>query len=35
VNARAGWAVAGIVESPITGPEGNKEFLLVAHKRRS
>jgi 23S rRNA (cytidine1920-2'-O)/16S rRNA (cytidine1409-2'-O)-methyltransferase len=25
-----GWAVAGIAESPITGPEGNKEFLLGA-----
>lgn len=25
-----GWSVAGIVESPITGPEGNKEFLLGA-----
>ena len=32
VNAQAGWAVEGIVESPITGPEGNKEFLLVARK---
>jgi 23S rRNA (cytidine1920-2'-O)/16S rRNA (cytidine1409-2'-O)-methyltransferase len=35
VNARPGWSVAGLVESPITGPEGNKEFLLVAHKRRA
>lgn len=26
-----GWAVAGITESPITGPEGNKEFLIAAH----
>jgi 23S rRNA (cytidine1920-2'-O)/16S rRNA (cytidine1409-2'-O)-methyltransferase len=25
-----GWTVAGITESPITGPEGNKEFLLGA-----
>jgi 23S rRNA (cytidine1920-2'-O)/16S rRNA (cytidine1409-2'-O)-methyltransferase len=24
------WKVAGVVESPITGPEGNKEFLLGA-----
>ncbi|MGD1877441.1 MAG: TlyA family RNA methyltransferase [Kiloniellaceae bacterium] len=32
VNAQAGWTVAGIVESPITGPEGNKEFLLVARR---
>lgn len=28
-----GWAVAGVVESPITGPEGNKEFLLGALRR--
>jgi 23S rRNA (cytidine1920-2'-O)/16S rRNA (cytidine1409-2'-O)-methyltransferase len=27
-----GWDVAGIVESPITGPEGNKEFLLAAQR---
>lgn len=26
------WSVRGIVESPILGPEGNKEFLLVARK---
>jgi 23S rRNA (cytidine1920-2'-O)/16S rRNA (cytidine1409-2'-O)-methyltransferase len=26
----AGWAVLGIEESPITGPEGNKEFLIAA-----
>ena len=25
-----GWHVAGIVESPITGPEGNREFLIGA-----
>jgi 23S rRNA (cytidine1920-2'-O)/16S rRNA (cytidine1409-2'-O)-methyltransferase len=25
-----GWIVAGVVESPIIGPEGNKEFLLGA-----
>jgi 23S rRNA (cytidine1920-2'-O)/16S rRNA (cytidine1409-2'-O)-methyltransferase len=25
-----GWTVAGVAESPITGPEGNKEFLLGA-----
>jgi 23S rRNA (cytidine1920-2'-O)/16S rRNA (cytidine1409-2'-O)-methyltransferase len=28
-----GWTVAGVVESPITGPEGNKEFLLGASLR--
>jgi 23S rRNA (cytidine1920-2'-O)/16S rRNA (cytidine1409-2'-O)-methyltransferase len=27
-----GWQVAGIVESPILGPEGNKEFLVAARK---
>ena len=26
-----GWRVEGIVESPITGPEGNVEFLIAAH----
>jgi len=25
-----GWTVLGITESPITGPEGNKEFLIAA-----
>ena len=25
-----GWAVAGVTESPITGPEGNVEFLIAA-----
>jgi 23S rRNA (cytidine1920-2'-O)/16S rRNA (cytidine1409-2'-O)-methyltransferase len=29
-SALPGWTVAGVVESPITGPEGNKEFLLGA-----
>ena len=27
-----GFAVQGIVESPITGPEGNVEFLISAHR---
>ena len=27
-----GWSVVGVTESPITGPEGNKEFLLGAIK---
>ena len=27
-----GWTVQGVIESPITGPEGNVEFLLVAHR---
>ncbi len=28
----AGWSVQGLVESPILGPEGNKEFLIAARK---
>ena len=27
-----GWTVRGITESPILGPEGNKEFLIAARK---
>jgi 23S rRNA (cytidine1920-2'-O)/16S rRNA (cytidine1409-2'-O)-methyltransferase len=27
-----GWEVDGIVESPITGPEGNVEFLIAAFR---
>lgn len=27
-----GWTVMGIEPSPITGPEGNKEFLIAARK---
>ena len=27
-----GWTVQGIVESPITGPEGNVEFLIAARR---
>ena len=27
-----GWRVMGLCESPITGPEGNKEFLIVGRK---
>ena len=27
-----GWRVLGITQSPITGPEGNVEFLLGAHE---
>lgn len=30
-----GWAVEGVVPSPITGPEGNVEFLIAADLRRS
>jgi len=32
LGAQPGWTVAGIVESPILGPEGNKEFLIGAVK---
>ena len=28
----SGWTVQGIVESPITGPEGNVEFLVSARR---
>jgi 23S rRNA (cytidine1920-2'-O)/16S rRNA (cytidine1409-2'-O)-methyltransferase len=28
----AGWTVLGITESPITGPEGNKEFLIASRR---
>jgi 23S rRNA (cytidine1920-2'-O)/16S rRNA (cytidine1409-2'-O)-methyltransferase len=32
IGAQPGWRVVGIVESPIQGPAGNREFLL--HARR-
>ncbi|MBB5707782.1 TlyA family RNA methyltransferase [Sphingopyxis panaciterrulae] len=28
-----GWTVLDLIESPITGPEGNVEFLIAAQKR--
>ena len=28
----SGWRVLGIAESPITGPEGNREFLIAAQR---
>ena len=31
---RPGWRVLGLTESPILGPEGNKEFLIAARKGR-
>lgn len=31
----AGWAVAGVTRSPITGPEGNVEFLIAARAGRA
>ncbi|MCG2842345.1 TlyA family RNA methyltransferase [Sandaracinobacter sp. RS1-74] len=30
-----GWRVMGLTPSPITGPEGNVEFLLAAQKERA
>lgn len=35
VGSLPGWRVLGIVESPITGPEGNREFLIGAKKNSS
>ncbi len=29
-----GWSVAGLLESPVTGPKGNREFLICARRRR-
>ncbi|MBU6497733.1 MAG: TlyA family RNA methyltransferase [Rhodospirillales bacterium] len=31
-GALPGWRVLGIAESPITGPEGNREFLIAARR---
>ncbi|MCE2510288.1 MAG: TlyA family RNA methyltransferase [Alphaproteobacteria bacterium] len=30
--AQPGWGVLGVTESPILGPEGNKEFLIAARR---
>lgn len=32
LEAQPGWTAAGVVESPILGPEGNREFLIGAEK---
>jgi 23S rRNA (cytidine1920-2'-O)/16S rRNA (cytidine1409-2'-O)-methyltransferase len=32
-SAQPGWHVLGITESPITGPQGNREFLIAAQRR--
>jgi 23S rRNA (cytidine1920-2'-O)/16S rRNA (cytidine1409-2'-O)-methyltransferase len=29
-STRPGWTMLNITESPITGPEGNHEFLIGA-----
>jgi 23S rRNA (cytidine1920-2'-O)/16S rRNA (cytidine1409-2'-O)-methyltransferase len=33
VGARPGWSIVGLTESPITGPAGNREFLLYAQRQ--
>jgi 23S rRNA (cytidine1920-2'-O)/16S rRNA (cytidine1409-2'-O)-methyltransferase len=30
--SQPGWLVVGTVESPILGPEGNREFLLYVRR---
>jgi 23S rRNA (cytidine1920-2'-O)/16S rRNA (cytidine1409-2'-O)-methyltransferase len=32
LDAQPGWQVAGLVESPLRGPEGNLEFLVYARR---
>ena len=32
LNSMRNWSVLGVTESPITGPKGNKEFLIAAHR---
>jgi len=32
LGAQPGWRVVGITESPITGPAGNREFLIYARR---
>jgi len=32
LGSQKGWHVLGVIESPITGADGNKEFLLVAQR---
>lgn len=32
LEEQMGWQVLGLTESPITGPEGNREFLIAAVK---
>lgn len=31
-EAMADWTVTGLTESPVTGPEGNREFLIVVRR---
>lgn len=32
LGRREGWRVLGVTESPITGPEGNREFLIAGER---
>jgi 23S rRNA (cytidine1920-2'-O)/16S rRNA (cytidine1409-2'-O)-methyltransferase len=32
LDAKAGWRVEGLIESPILGADGNQEFLVYARK---
>jgi 23S rRNA (cytidine1920-2'-O)/16S rRNA (cytidine1409-2'-O)-methyltransferase len=32
LDSQPGWRVAGLVESPILGADGNQEFLVHARK---
>jgi 23S rRNA (cytidine1920-2'-O)/16S rRNA (cytidine1409-2'-O)-methyltransferase len=32
IGAQPGWSVIGIADSPLTGPAGNREFLIHARK---
>lgn len=32
LGAQPGWQVIGLTESPVLGPEGNKEFLIAARR---
>jgi len=33
LNGLPGWTVLGVTDSPITGPEGNREFLIGARRQ--
>ena len=33
LGGEMGWTVLGVTESPVTGADGNKEFLIAAEKR--
>jgi 23S rRNA (cytidine1920-2'-O)/16S rRNA (cytidine1409-2'-O)-methyltransferase len=33
INTKPGWVAEGIVDSPILGSDGNREFLIAAQKR--